>query len=285
MDLNEIKINESNKQLDSFIFSLEKKLIEDKHLLAKLNDIKLTEVSQKRTGRKLNVPDLESVQSCLKVAEYIGSATISQNIDIIQAVEKLKIEKLGNWFTNSADIRKEFELINSSANFRINPFDVFDQILALNTCKVYVELINHYWPKWEGRNNNSILDAVINMEETKRKRIREGRLPATNKEEQEADEKLAKLKADFDNAGIKNSHIDLLKGNFDSPFIRYIFNQIQSIQIVSESQKKLVAFPLLKLVLKDRRLLTEKEFYSTKSPLPTYEDYMILTVSNLLNLK
>jgi hypothetical protein len=99
------------------------------------------------------------------------------------------------------------------------------------------------------------------------------------------DEKLAKLKADFDNAGIKNSQIDLLKGNFNSPFIRYIFNQIHSIQIVSDSQKKMVAFPLLKLVLKDRRLLTEKEFYSTKSPLPTYEDYMILAVSNFLNLK
>ena len=285
MDLNEIKINESNKKLDSFIFSLEKKLIDDRHLIASLNEIKFTEVSQKRTGRKLNVPDLESLQSCLKVAEYIGSATITQNIDIIQAVEKLKIKEVEDWFTKSAVIRKEFEVINSSANFRINPFDVFDQILALNTSKVLVLLINHFWPKWEGSNNNSILDTVINMEETKKNRIREGRLPATNKEEQEADETLAKLKADFDNAGIKNSHIDLLKGKFNSPFIRYIFNQIQSIQIVSDSQKKLVVFPLLKLVLKDIRLLTEKEFYSTKSPLPTYEDYMILAVSNLLNLK
>jgi hypothetical protein len=84
MELIEIKIKESDEKLDSFILSEEKKLIEDKHLLTKLGDLKFTEVFQKRTDNELTVPDFESFQTCLIVSEYIGSATISKNIDIIK---------------------------------------------------------------------------------------------------------------------------------------------------------------------------------------------------------
>ncbi len=281
-----MEINTSNKKLDALIFSLENKLIDEIHLLEKFSEFNYTEVFQKRTGRKLAVPNFEALNSCIDASIYIGDATISNNVNVIKAVEELKIGNLLEWFTEAGALRNEFNLINSSSQFRIIPFDTFNDILFLNKSKVLLILINHHWPSWRNSSHHNLFaETLVNMEETKKNRIRSGKLPFTDNNEHKTDKKLAKLNVDFENAGIKQNYKDLLKGNIDSPFIRNILDKILCIKQVSERQKNLVVFPLLKLILKDRHLLTEKEFYSTTSPIHSYEDYMNGCIRNLLKLK
>jgi hypothetical protein len=285
MDINENEINESNDRLDSFIYLEEKKLIENKNLLARLNEIKFTEVIQKRSGMKLTVADLDSFEYLLPTFDYIGSASISQNIEIIKTIEELKIDTLIDWFTNAAVIRNEFVKINSSNDFRILPFEAFDVIFCLNKCKILLLLSNHFWPNWNNSYGNLMLDSLINLEETKKNRERKGKFPYTDNVEKEIDEKLAKLKSDLKIRNINKNYKDLLKGNIDGDIIREIFNQINGIQKSSTRMKKLLLFPLIKLILKDKHHMTEQEFDKSKSQLMNYEEYMISVVSNLLNLK
>lgn len=173
-------LDESNQKLDSFLDDLlENQKVINEQLIDEISKITYTEEKQKRNNKIVLLPDNQSLENLLPLYLNYTYAAHSEDRALVQLfIKKLSLKKNEQWFTPLSQIRFEFDRINESKDFRIDPFNAYQEILNYTGTKIIGILQRKYLP--DINNEPFVFSVLENYLKTKRLRIKKNE-PAIQK--------------------------------------------------------------------------------------------------------
>jgi hypothetical protein len=288
MKSNNNKISESDKKLDSLIYTIQERAKSIKiEEVPYANSIIKEPFERKRGAKEIMTVSNKSNTDIITIFGTYLFGAFSDDYRLVNEIKKrLDLKPNEDWFYDLNLIVNEIKKISAIEGIEVNQCGILNNIYSYVGFKINATLIQ----KFDGFINNEPLSVGIlrNYKDTLKKAERESRNIIRNKKVED-DEQLLALAGEIFENDEKDDFRKVqafAKGNCESIYFPEIFNDfIKTNSKFKNGEKLLLVYDLFAMVIRDRKFYTEDEFNTSKLTHRNYNAYKKNVVKNILLLK